>query len=287
MSQPASVSVIIVTYNSSATIAESLRAVRPSEQSQVLETIVVDNNSSDGTLVQITGEFPEIKTIANRRNLGFACGCNVGADAAQGEYLLFLNPDLMPDKGAVEQLLMAMKTRPKVGAATGRLRYASGDFQANCRHFPTISNLLFSRGSAIGRLLLNRLFPNSGYYTLPDYADVTEVPAVAGTMMLVRRDLFKLAGGFDRRYFIYMEDTDLCLRLDMSGYKNLFVPQAGAVHGFGKGSSAGKFIRAWHHHQSLWRYFLKHYPNGFSLILLPVLLSVHLVFVCLLPERKV
>ncbi len=286
MPQPASVSVIIVTYNSSATVTEALRAVSPANQPPVLETIVVDNNSTDGTVAHIAAEFPQVKIIPSDRNRGFAYGCNLGANAAGGEYLLFVNPDLVLDQGAIEQLLLAMRTRPRAGVTAGRLRYPDGQFQANCRHFPTISNLLFSRGSAIGRIFLNRLFRNSGYYTLPDYSEVTEVPAVAGTMMLIRRDLFKLAGGFDRRFFIYMEDTDLCLRLDMSGYKNLFVPQAGAVHGFGKGSSAGKFVRAWHHHQSLWRYFLKHYPNGFSLILLPVLLTVHLVVVCLLPERK-
>lgn len=287
MLQPASVSVIIVTYNSSSTITECLRSVRADAQPTVLETIVVDNNSTDGTTDRTSLDFSEVKLITRDRNGGFASGCNVGAEAATGEYLLFLNPDVVLDKGAVEQLVLAVRTRQKVGAVTGRLRSSNGDFQANCRHFPTISNLLFSRGSVVGRVFLNRILPHSSYYTLPEFAEVTEVPAVAGTMLLVRRDLYNLAGRFDRRFFLYMEDTDLCLRLSMSGYKNLFVPQAGAVHGFGKGSSAGKIVRAWHHHQSLWRYFLKHYPNGFSLILLPVLLSLHLLVVCILPERKV
>jgi GT2 family glycosyltransferase len=286
VSQPASVSVIIVTFNSHATVFDCLRSLSKAQKAEPMELIIVDNNSSDGAPAKIIQEFPDIRLISNRRNQGFASACNIGAKAATGEYLLFLNPDVMLDEGAVPQLLAAARSRQKVGAVAGRLRFPDGAFQANCRHFPTISNLIFSRGSALGRLILNRLFSSSHLYTLPDCAEVTEVPAVAGTLMLINRDLFLTIRGFDPRFFMYLEDTDLSLRLSMSGYKNLYVPQAGAIHGWGKGSRTGKMPRVWHHHQSLWRYFLKHYPNGFSLILLPVLLTVNFILVCLIPERS-
>jgi GT2 family glycosyltransferase len=74
---------------------------------------------------------------------------------------------------------------------------------------------------------------------------------------------------------MYMEDTDLSLRLHQAGYVNLFVPSAGAVHYWGEGGRQGRVRRLWRHHMSVWKYFLKHYPNGFSVILLPVLLAAN------------
>jgi GT2 family glycosyltransferase len=285
-SQPASVSIIVVTCNSQSTVFDCLSSLKQSAGADQFEIIVVDNHSSDAALERLAREFVDIKLIANDRNLGFAAACNIGVRVATAPFLLFVNPDVVVDADAIPSLLLAARNRQRVGAIAGRLRFPDGRWQANCRKFPTIGNLMVSRGSIVGKLLPRGLFSKIDYYTLPDYPEVTEVPAVAGTFMLIRRDLFLLAHGFDARFFMYMEDTDLSQRLFMSGFLNLYVPQAGAIHGWGKGSSAGKLRRAWHHHQSLWRYFLKHYPTGFSLILLPVLLSLNLLITCILPERE-
>jgi len=104
-------------------------------------------------------------------------------------------------------------------------------------------------------------------------------------MVMIRRALFAEAGGFDKRFFMFMEDTDLSLRLCQLGYRNLFVPSAGGVHHWGKGSQAGRTRRVYYHHVSLWKYFLKHFPNGFSVVLLPLLLLVNFILVIMLPAR--
>ena len=96
--------------------------------------------------------------------------------------------------------------------------------------------MLFSRGS-----VLSRLAGKSHEYTLPDYEKTTPVPAVAGTLMLVKRKVFEAMGGFDKRFFMYMEDTDLCLRLEQAGYSNYFVPSAGGVHFVGEREPGGKY----------------------------------------------
>ena len=85
---------------------------------------------------------------------------------------------------------------------------------------------------------------------------------------------------------MYMEDTDLCLRLRNSGLKNYFVPSAGAVHLWGKGSRAGRTRRRWYHHVSVWKYFVKHFPDGFSVIVLPVVLAVNFVVGSVLPPPE-
>ena len=269
------VSVIIVTCNSLPLLDGCLRALAEAVAAIDHELLVVDNNSTEDPSSVVRRYFPEAMVQVLDKNVGFAAACNRGAREAGGMFLLFLNPDVVLDGGAVGSLLAALKSCRKPGAIAGRMRYADGVFQPTCRRLPTISNIIFSRGS-----VLSRLFGRNTLYTLPDYEETTPVPAVAATVMLIRRSVFMRFKGFDERFFMYMEDTDLCKRLARLGYVNLFVPTAGAVHDWGRGSDAGRIRRSWLHHGSVWKYFLKHLPNGFSLIVLPLFLALN--FICIL-----
>lgn len=275
------VSVIVVTYNSLPSLRDCLEALSERTGEIDWELIVVDNHSVDGSVKAVTDQFPSARVIEQPRNFGFAVACNEGANHASGEHLLFLNPDVQLDPGAIETLRQALKSTEKAGAVSARLRFPDGSFQPTCRRWPTAGNLLFSRGS-----FLSRLLRRESRYTLPDFDSVTDVPACAGTAMMIDHGLFDRIGQFDRRYFMYMEDTDLCFRLGQSGYRNLFVPSAGGAHDWGEGSNTGRLRRSWYHHVSVWRYFLKHYPNGFSIVLLPALLGINFLLAAILPGRS-
>lgn len=268
------ISVIIVTYNSVDTISASIEALKVSAVAKPYQLIVVDNGSTDGTIESLRQTAPEALVIENEKNIGFAAACNRGADRAPGANLLFLNPDARLDPDCITRLMKTLVNSPKAGFVVPRLRFPDGRFQASCRHLPTVGNMIFSRGS-----IFTKLFAHGGRsqtsYTLGDSQQTIAVPAVAGTVALIRRDLFLSFKGFDERFFLYMEDTDLCCRLGQSGFCNLFVPEAGAIHEWGKGSRAGSVVRKYYHHVSVWKYFLKHYPNGFSVFLLPPLLLLH------------
>jgi GT2 family glycosyltransferase len=266
------VSIVIVTHNSLPALKSCLESLPDGCRGCDWDLIVVDNDSSDDSPATVRRLFPGANVVCNDSNRGFAAACNQAAALSSAEYLLFLNPDVMPDGFAVRRLIDTTETNLRVGAVGGRLRNRDSSFQPTCRRFPSASNLIFSRGSVFGAWL-----GRSRRYTLPDYDAVTPVPAVAGTMMLIRRSLFDRLGGFDKRYFMYLEDTDLCRRLAANGLKNLFVPFASGVHFWAEGSSAGQAIRIWHHHLSLWKYFLKFLPNGFTLVVLPLLLASNLL----------
>ncbi len=275
------VSIILVSFNSLPALKDALPVLRQRRKEISSEVILVDNGSDDGTLEMIETDYPDIKLIKSGSNLGFAGACNLGVKKANGEYVLFHNPDVVLDEGALGNLINDFARIEKAGAASGRMRFPDGSFQATCRNFPTIGNLLFSRGSFI-----SRLWGKSAAYTLPDYADMTEVPAVAGTLMLVKRDLFQQIGGFDTRFFMYMEDTDLCYRLSKKGYHNYFIPSAGGVHLWGEGSRAGRMVRARYHHRSVRKYFAKHFPGFTSYLILPLLLGLNLLLTALVPPRS-
>lgn len=285
MSTSDTVSVIIVTCNSQTSIATCLDKLVSGTSHLTTQIIIVDNASTDGTVETIHHSLPNATVVANQNNVGFAQACNQGADAAIGEFLLFVNPDLEIDSDAVSNLIAVSTSTPRAGLVAGRLRYPDGTFQANCRNFPTVTNLLFSRGSVMTRLFLNRFSTHRGLYSLPDFDEVTEVPAVAATLALIRRNLFKKLKGFDPSFFLYMEDTDLSIRLHYAGFVNLFVPHAGGVHGFGQGARVGRLKRSFYQHQSVWKYFLKHFPNGFSLFVLPVILTANFILSAIIPKR--
>ena len=283
---PPQVSVIVVTHDSLPVLTGCLQALVRAIAKTSCEIIIVDNASRDLTVEEVKRLVPKARIIPNDRNLGFAHACNQGAEIAAGEHLLFLNPDVELDADAIVTLLAVMKDRSDAGLVSGRLRNSDGTFQATCRRFPTIGNMIFSRGSALVRLF-SKQSSSGARYTLPDYSETTEVPSVAATLVMVRRSLFEQAGGFDRRFFMFMEDTDLSLRLHQLGYRNLFVPTTGGIHHWGKGAKAGRVRREYYHHVSMWKYFLKHVPNGFSVVVLPLLLLVNFLLVILLPARGV
>jgi GT2 family glycosyltransferase len=269
------VSAIVITCNSAEFITTSLEALQKEINSTGGEIIVFDNNSGDDTIAAIKSQFPEPVLIESERNIGFAAACNRASEIAKGEYLFFVNPDLVLDNGALKELIRAINDGPSAGAAVGRMRNPDGNFQPTCRNLPDIKNLIFSRRSVFGKR--NKSFSAGDRYTLGDFNQITAVPAAAATCMLIKRDFFLKLGGFDRRFFLFMEDTDLSLRINLAGKKIYFVPGAGGTHHWGKGAKLSEWRRSGYHHISLWKYFLKHYPNGFSLFLLPILLSLNFI----------
>jgi len=268
-------SVILVTHNSLPVLDTCLRHLRNALDRFEHDLIVADNHSRTDPTDAIRAFFPQATVLRLSRNIGFGAACNRAVEKASGTMLLFVNPDVAIDDTAVAPL-MEVAGKTATGLVGGRLRFPDNRFQATCRVFPTAGNLVFSRGSVLTRLLGPELAADDYRYTLPDYKTVTEVPAVAGTLFMIKRNRFLRLKGFDPRFFMYMEDTDLSLRAHRTGYKNYFVPEAGGVHRWGTGSTSGRIVRAWRHHWSLWQYFLKHEPNGFSLVLLPMLLALHL-----------
>lgn len=170
-----------------------------------------------------------------------------------------------------------MQDKDRIGAVCGRMRNPDGSFQPNCRNLPTLSNILFSRGSFIGKL-----FGSTNIYTLPDSAAPIEVPAVGGMLLMIRRDVFEKINRFDARFFMFMEDTDLCKRLNMLGFANYFVPAAGAVHEWGRGSNARQSTRIWRHHKSAFQYFAKHRRGFVSFCVLPLMLAINFLLVSIL-----
>ena len=256
---PPRVSIIIVTYNSLAYLQELLASIVVYAPKESYELIVMDNASSDGTHQWCVLAPLGIRLVLNHENRGYTAAANAGASLAKGEFLLFCNPDVRWTSPVADRLIEFMDCHDECGAAAARLTFPDRSSQPSCQNFPTFCNILFSRGSLLSRVIN----PAAGafQYTLGDFAQPTCVQAAAGTCILVRRNVFTELGGFDERFFLFVEDTDFCRRLADAGHETWYVPSATVIHYWG-GSSADRRAVARHHAQSMGKYFRKHYPRA-------------------------
>jgi hypothetical protein len=267
------VSAIVVTYNSGRCILSCLEALISEIGDFGGDILVFDNNSTDNTVEKVIAKFPQVKIFRSPKNLGFAAANNQGLRLVNGQYVLFVNPDAVMDRGALDHLVQAISDYGDAGAVVGRMRNPDGSFQSTCREVPDSKNIFFSRGSVLSKMILSPRSPNP--HTMIDFEQITEVPAAAATCMMVERKLFEQIGGFDDRFFLFAEDVDLSVRIRQRGHKVYFVPTAGAVHLWGEGARVSSVKRSWYHHMAIWKYFMKHHPSGFSTFVLPAALFVN------------
>lgn len=213
------VSVILVSYNSQEYIAECLSSL--SKQSyKNFNIIFVDNNSSDNSLQIIEMEFPEVITIRNHVNFGFAKACNIGIRKAfedkKIKYVVCLNLDTVVDENWLKELVIAAENNLDAGSVQSKI-------------------LLYDNPEKINTAVNKLTFLGFGYcgdYLQPSSSktEMEEIPYSSGSSVLFSKNALKKSGLFDEDYFLYHEDVDLGLRIQLSGYKNLLAPRSICYH---------------------------------------------------------
>ena len=227
---PNSVSVIIVSYNVKQYVTHCIETVLSSDFIGEKDIIVVDNNSFDETSQSIRNNFPDVKLIAKRKNVGFGKAVNLAAETAKGQYLLILNPDTIIQENTISTFVNYLKTHPEVGLIGPKIMNPDGTLQLTCkRSFPTLR-------VALPKLLgLSKIFPKTkwaGKYNLTylDPNKIHSVDAVSGSCMFVRKTLFHEIDGFDEQFFLFGEDLDLCYRMKQMGHEIHYVPSTQILH---------------------------------------------------------
>ncbi|MGE4157743.1 MAG: glycosyltransferase family 2 protein [Planctomycetota bacterium] len=233
---PVAVSVVIVSWNSRNHLAMCLPSL-VNQAGVPIEVIVVDNFSRDGSADFVRREFPSVRLMALKDNLGFGHGCNVGAREAVGRHILFLNPDTVVAQGCIETLAAWLDSHSAAGAVAPRLQNLDGSLQPSARRLPTLW------GEFCQEFRLSSLFAQSemfsSYYMAGwDHAVERTLEAVTGASFMIRREVFNRIGGFDAEFFMYYEEMDLFKRLRQSGYTLTYLPSACVAH-VGGGSTGG------------------------------------------------
>lgn len=221
-------SVIVVNRNTRELLAECLASIRAHAGPVSVETIVVDNGSTDGSVQRVRDEFPEVRLIENAENTGYAFPNNQGLAAGRGRYLLLLNSDTVLRPGALARLVEFMDAEPRAGACGPLLRFPDGRLQRSAYSIPSPRTYLACMLTLDQRFPRSRAFGNEhlGF----GHDRTAEVEALLGAALLVRREVLERVGGLDERLRIHYNDFDWCLRIREAGYKVFFVHDAEIVH---------------------------------------------------------
>jgi GT2 family glycosyltransferase len=282
-------STIIVNHNSAReTIAcvASLRANGGVEQ----EIIVVDNGSEadDRALLR---DLDGASRLIEAPNDGFGAGCNRGAAAAAGTYLLFVNPDIVvPSPTALAELVAVAAREPRLGALGCRMVFDDGRLQLSAHHRdPDLVGHAWDYAPIVSQPL-SRLFglgPRSLFPAPRHEGEVLEARHLLGAFMLVPRDVFRQVGGFDEGFFLYREETDLCRRIAGLGRRILYTPTPVVVHTSAASTHNRHFANFDPRYmESTYRYFrLYHGPAYVAAAWLLALAGMTLSLAAALPAR--
>jgi GT2 family glycosyltransferase len=224
---PPGVSVIIVNWNTREMVLRLLESLSaPNHESgHELELIVVDNDSSDGSVEAIRRGFPAVKVVAQAENRGFAGGVNPGAKVATLPLVLLLNSDAQTSRASIEQAAQYMAGFPEVGILGPQILSPRRTPQSSAWRDPSLTWMALS---AVG---LSKLKPlNFERYQDKPFTEAKEVDCVSGCAMMIRRDLLNELGGFDEDYFMYFEETDFCVRARRRGKRVHHAPVGEFVH---------------------------------------------------------
>lgn len=218
------ITVITVTYNSQRTIESCLSSII--KYSFESEIIVVDNGSTDSTLELVRTFGRKVKIINAGKNLGFSKANNLGAKEAEGNYLVFLNPDTRILKAQdLERLQKILEENPEYGVLGPKLIYPDNTPQPRVRNLPTPF-----------RAFKEYILGMKGAYDFyePEGQGLCEVESVIGACMIISKELFFRVGGFDEKYFMYYEDLELCRSVRRMGFKVGYIPEITVEHAEGK-----------------------------------------------------
>ena len=211
------VSIIIPVFNKVELTSQCLANLAQVTGGAEYEVIVVDNHSTDGTPGFLAGLGGDVQIISNQENLGFAKACNQGARAARGKYLLFLNNDTIPLANWLKPLVEELEHNSRAAVVGSKLLYENGTIQ--------------HAGVAFSRVWFT---PYHVYSGLPGDAPCVnrrrEFQSITAACMLVRREVFEAAGGFDEGYRNGFEDVDLCLKIREQGWQLIYRPDSVLYH---------------------------------------------------------
>jgi GT2 family glycosyltransferase len=199
-------SILIVTYNHKNYLKACIESIQ--NQDYPHEIILIDNCSTDGTVEYVKENFPFVKVVESKKNLGYGAGNNVGVKYAKGEYVVILNPDTIVEKNWLKELIKPLEKGERL-FTTPKILLFDGFAISGCGLVAHYTGLTFARG----------------YLAKPcEFKKLEYVSCFSGACFAIRKKDFEELGGFDEKFFLYNDDSDLSWRAHLKGFKILYVP---------------------------------------------------------------
>ena len=251
---PPRIVAVVVTYNSASTIGQALAALRGCHDAGVARTVVVDNASTDDTKAILDQNSDWITIVDSPGNIGFGRGCNLGLAIVDEPYVVFVNPDAVIEQHACRALAQFLDENPRAAMVSPAIINTDGSVQHVGGITTPLSLIIAASGINIA--------PQGRKLAIPGTAPF-RTDWLCGALIMARSSVLKELGGFDPRFFLYFEETDLCRRVSY-GHELWAVPTAIATHVGGASSESSNQSRmsncvAEHYFQSRYYYLRKHF----------------------------
>lgn len=259
---------MVVNYNAGAALLACVESLLTDTSAGPVEVVVVDNDSGDGSVETLERARPEVTVIRAGENLGYARAANLGIAATSGAPVVaVLNPDTVLHLGTAAALLARFEAEPVVGAMGPQLRNPDGTVYPSARTLPSLL-------VAVGHGLLFFVWPANPFtrwyrQTDVDPARPRDVDWVSGAAVWLRRAALDDVGGWDERYFMYVEDVDLCWRLRRAGWRVAYEPAGVVDHLLGVSTAGAPYRMIAEHHRSLLRFAARRFTGPKRVLLGP------------------
>lgn len=277
------VSIVIVNYKVESELIACVTSILKSKPKASIEIVVVDNDEEDNLKNRLKNEYRQVKYIKSPKNLGYGGGNNLGAKYANGDFLFFLNPDTTVFPNAVDELLTFIQNKENVGIVGPRLLNNDGDIM------PQGTRTLGTLQGIITLSFINKFFPRNNVSKDYFLADIDkskpyEVDTVAGTALLIQKDIFFKIKTFDENFFLYFEEFDICKRVRNAGFRIFVIPQAKVMHAWGVSTKKAEFDVNKVFEKSRFYYFKKHFGITSALLVQAFtgLRKIHLLLIGIL-----
>jgi N-acetylglucosaminyl-diphospho-decaprenol L-rhamnosyltransferase len=256
-------SIVIISWNVRELLRHCLDSIRESLKGEkgkglLVETIVFDNGSADGSADMVREGFPRVHLMESEVNLGFTKGNNLAMGQSEGRYILLLNPDTEVVGDSLGTMVAYMESHPRVGALGPQLLNPDGTTQSSRRRFPTLATAFLES------TVLQRWFQGSRilkrYYVLDRPGDeIQPVDWVVGAALLIRREALHQVGPLNEEFFMYSEELEWCYRLKAQGWEVAYLPAAQVIHLEGRSSEQVLAFRHIHFQRSKVLFFKRYY----------------------------
>lgn len=256
-------SIIIVNYNVKEFLKNLLQSLEPALKNLRAEIIVVDNASTDGSPEFIEQNFPTVKLIRNKINVGFGRANNQAMEIASGKYFVLINPDTIVKENTFEKLIDFFNSTRDAGMVGCKVLNPDGTLQLACRRSFPGPWTSFTKVTG-----LSTLFPKSKLFarynlTYLDENETNEVDAISGAFMMFKKEVYEKIGGFDQQFFMYGEDLDLCYRTQQAGYKVYYVPNTEIIHYKGESTKRSNIDETRMFYDAMHLFVKKHFSAFF------------------------
>ena len=248
-------SIILVNYNGGKILKRCLDSIEQFINYLETEVIVIDNSSTDNSVVMVKENFPLVKVICSEINLGFGKANNSAVRYSKGSHLLFLNTDTILIESTPKILSNYLAQHQDIGAISARITFEDGSYQLSGGRLPNLA-IEFLDKIRYGvdqkwHHIFSKLYDRK-------YSNIQEIGWLTGACLMMRRDVFEQLGGFDESFFMYFEDKDICKRVNEAGWKVVYYPQTSLIHLLGGSSQDVKKSVNTYYRDSQLYYYQKH-----------------------------